>query len=305
MVLFSAILARMDVSGDSASDQTFLGWLLIAFVVPGYVTMAWQCVKSYLDVFYDAYNEAKKTKGEVKELGAACGGCLKSGTAATEGRSQGRAQRRRSSSAQLQDILKGNAVAVTAEGDGSANPFEDGATLPSRDPLDASGVQAMYDEAFAYHHGQGVPENLERARGIYMQICAGFGKLAAKQGEVSVAEERRDGLYAKLKATGGRDNSTLHRAIAGAIDEHAELVDERRVLERTPQHLDALNNLAAMCTRGEGGPRDYARALELWEVSSNPHSRIINEYPIHPPPLTLLRRLAQRRATLSPYSAAA
>ena len=53
MVLFSAILARMDTSSDSASDQTFLGWLLIAFLVPGYVTMAWQCVKSYLDVFYE------------------------------------------------------------------------------------------------------------------------------------------------------------------------------------------------------------------------------------------------------------
>ena len=76
MVLFATILARMDVSGDSASDQTLLGWLLVAFVVPGYVTMAWQCVNSYLDVFYDAYNGTKKAKGEVKDLDAACGGCL-------------------------------------------------------------------------------------------------------------------------------------------------------------------------------------------------------------------------------------
>ena len=68
MVLFSAILARVDTSGDSASDQTFLGWLLIAFVVPGYVTMAWQCVKSYLDVFYEAQAEFKAATEELAKM---------------------------------------------------------------------------------------------------------------------------------------------------------------------------------------------------------------------------------------------
>ena len=63
MVLFAATLARVDASSDSASDQMYLGWLFIAFVVPGYVIMAWQCAKTYLDGFYKALDEANSWYG--------------------------------------------------------------------------------------------------------------------------------------------------------------------------------------------------------------------------------------------------
>ena len=200
MVLFSTILARVDASGDSSSDQMILGWLLIAFVVPGYVTMAWQCVKSYSDVFSDTYNEAKKAKGEAKELGAACGGCLGlngGGGAAAAGQKAKRPHGRRSSQAQLNEMLVSNIIEL--------KPLA--ATEATRELFDASSVQAMYEEGLAYHYGRGVPENLERARECYMQSCG-------------------------------------------------------------PHHLEALNNLAAMCLRGEGGPRDYPLALELWEAGA-------------------------------------
>jgi len=62
MVLFCAILTRVDASADTHADQTYLGYLLVAFVVPGYIAMGWQIVKAYLDVFYEAYYEVKKTK---------------------------------------------------------------------------------------------------------------------------------------------------------------------------------------------------------------------------------------------------
>jgi len=65
MVLFAATLARVDTSGDSASDQTYLGWLFIAFVVPGYFIMAWQCVKTYLDGVYKALDEVDSWCGYI------------------------------------------------------------------------------------------------------------------------------------------------------------------------------------------------------------------------------------------------
>ena len=59
MVLFSSILARMDVSGDSKFDQDALGYLLLCFVIPGYCTMAWQFVQSWLDLATDVTIETK------------------------------------------------------------------------------------------------------------------------------------------------------------------------------------------------------------------------------------------------------
>ena len=82
MVLFSALLIRVDAASDSTVDQLYLGWLLIAFALPGcpqapsthpptpttatsasqtpshtpphpgpgYVLMAWQCAHEYLEV---------------------------------------------------------------------------------------------------------------------------------------------------------------------------------------------------------------------------------------------------------------
>ena len=289
MVLFCAILTRVDASADTQSDQSYLGYLLVAFVVPGYIAMGYQIVKAYLDVVYEAYYEAKKTKEELAELvlsasdkdKSCCGagGCL-GGSAVTAVTTTGT----------VTATLTTTAVAATAEGtsrkkkrrksavrmeqllrkDNPEIELVELAAAPEYNLLDAGSMQATYDEAFAYHHGKGVPENLERARELYEQVCARAGKLAAKEGELSVAERQREALDAKLKATGLND-STLLRALAGVVDDCAVLLAERRALEResTPLHLDALNNLAAMYTRGEGGPRDYARALELWEVSCN------------------------------------
>ena len=67
-MLFAAVLTRVDTSDDSATDQDYLGYLLILFVIPGYVNMAWQCVKAYLDVLYDALDEAEKAKDEANAL---------------------------------------------------------------------------------------------------------------------------------------------------------------------------------------------------------------------------------------------
>uniref|UniRef100_A0A7S2BT64 TRP C-terminal domain-containing protein n=1 Tax=Florenciella parvula TaxID=236787 RepID=A0A7S2BT64_9STRA len=110
MVLFAVILSRMNTSDDSAQDTMYLGWLLVFVVVPGYVAMAWECVKSYLDVFYEAVDEAKKTKDDVK----ACGACLRGGGGAAGAAKKGqkKGQRRRSSAAQLQGLLDEGVVEV-------------------------------------------------------------------------------------------------------------------------------------------------------------------------------------------------
>ena len=75
-MLFAAILARVDTSDDSAKDQTYLAYLLMLFVVPGYVNMAWQCVKAYLDLMYEALDEAAKAKDKVKDLDTSWCGCI-------------------------------------------------------------------------------------------------------------------------------------------------------------------------------------------------------------------------------------
>ena len=110
MVLFAVILSRMNTSDDSAQDTMYLGWLLVFVVVPGYVAMAWECVKSYLDVFYEAVDEAKKKKDDVK----ACGACLRGGGGAAGAAKKGqkKGQRRRSSAAQLQGLLGEAAIEV-------------------------------------------------------------------------------------------------------------------------------------------------------------------------------------------------
>ena len=58
-MLFSAILTRVDTSGDSYLMKQYLGYLLILFVVPGYINMVWQCVKAYLALFHDDSNKSK------------------------------------------------------------------------------------------------------------------------------------------------------------------------------------------------------------------------------------------------------
>ena len=44
-VLFAALLQNVDATGDSSADQAVLGWLLIAFVIPGYMMMVWTVVE--------------------------------------------------------------------------------------------------------------------------------------------------------------------------------------------------------------------------------------------------------------------
>ena len=47
LVLLAAILMRVDASDDSAEDQTYLGWLLVAVLVPGYALMVYLCIKEW------------------------------------------------------------------------------------------------------------------------------------------------------------------------------------------------------------------------------------------------------------------
>ena len=62
----------MNIEEDVASDQRYLGWLLILFVIPGYIATAWESIKAYLEVVDTLYGKAK----DRAELVAACRGCV-------------------------------------------------------------------------------------------------------------------------------------------------------------------------------------------------------------------------------------
>ena len=47
LVLLSAILVKVDNEDESAADQMYLGYLLIAIVIPGYLITPWQCFSEY------------------------------------------------------------------------------------------------------------------------------------------------------------------------------------------------------------------------------------------------------------------
>ena len=70
LVLLAAILMRVDASDDSDDDQTYLGWLLVAVLVPGYALMVYLCVKEWR-AQADRYEEVAASALEMANFGQA------------------------------------------------------------------------------------------------------------------------------------------------------------------------------------------------------------------------------------------
>ena len=83
LVLLTTILARMDISQESVSDQSALGYLLIGFVVPGYLIMAWQFFQSESDG-----TESKVSPDDMESRSSFRPGLRKTDTAADRGRGE-------------------------------------------------------------------------------------------------------------------------------------------------------------------------------------------------------------------------
>jgi len=251
MVLFSSILTRVDTTDDSVADQTYLGWLLIAFVVPGYVTMAWECVKSYLEVFYKAVDEAEKAKGEVTELDATCGGCLGMGSGGAvaaagsaggdepDGPSPKRAPQRQSSQAQLQEMLDGGSIELKL-----LNDAEDrAANLDAANDLalkffrkkdytlahkclevgaDEGHHKSVYGLGLLYRYGLGVTKDLSRARGYFDQAQSLGSDLATSE-------------LAKMDEALGNDG--LEEQVAVVLADSLQDIEVELELELEPENV--------------------------------------------------------------------
>ena len=64
-VLLSILLLKADSAEDSQADQTFLGWLLVAMTLPGYVAMVVMIVQDGRELVQEVEDELSDNVIEV------------------------------------------------------------------------------------------------------------------------------------------------------------------------------------------------------------------------------------------------